>query len=292
MVFTVLSTPLTILLSYFLIFGHWGLPALRIAGAGWGIMLSNTISAIALIIYILRHEDYKIYWKYGFHFKTPSFILELVRVGLPMGLMYCVEVGFFLTLMLLMGRWSVQALAANQIVFQYVGPLMGVAFSIAQAITIRMGHEFGAKNFYAAQYASFVGIGLTLCLMLLIALCYWYFPQTLISIDLNIHEENYAEIVQDAITFFAIAALFQIFEATRISLFGALRAIKDTRYTLITSIICFWGIALPMGYLFSYTYHLGGQGLWWGMVLGGIMNVLLLFYRLKKKMIELKYNEY
>lgn len=67
--------------------------------------------------------------------------------------------------------------------------------------------------------------------MLLIALCYWCFPQALISIDLNIHETSHAEIIHDAIAFFAIAALFQIFEATQISLFGALRALKDTQYT-------------------------------------------------------------
>ncbi len=287
MVFTVMSTPLTILLSYLLIFGHWGLPALHIAGAGWGIMLSNTISAIVLVIYILRKEEYKAYWKYGFHFKSPSFIFELVRVGLPMGLMYCVKVGFFLTLMLFMGTLGVQALAANQIVFQYFGPLMGIAFSIAQAVTIRMGHELGAKNSHAAQCTSSAGTSLTLLLMLLAALCYWCFPQTLISIDLNIYNVNHAVIVQNATVFFAIAALFQIFEATRITLFGALRALKDTHYTLITSIICFWGIALPVGYFFSHLYHLGGRGLWWGMVLGGLISVLLLFYRLQKKMTKI-----
>ena len=284
MAFTALSTPLTIFFSYVLIFGHLGLPALHIAGAGWGIMLSNTISAIALMIYILQHHDYKPYWQYGFHFKSPSFIVELVRVGLPMGLMYCVEVGFFLTLMLLMGTLGVQALAANQIVFQYLGPLMSVAFSIAQAITIRMGHELGAKNFQTAKSTSFAGAALTLFLMLFVALCYWYCPQTLIGIDLNVHEIKHAKIVHDAIAFFAIAALFQIFEATRISLFGALRALKDTNYTLITSIICFWGIALPAGYFFSHFYALGGKGFWWGMVLGAIMSVILLFYRLQKKM--------
>jgi MATE family multidrug resistance protein len=287
MVFTLLSTPLTILLSYLLIFGHWGLPALHIAGAGWGIMLSNTISTIVLMFYILRNNDYKSYWKYSFHFKTPSYILELVRVGLPMGLMYCVEVGFFLTLMLLMGTLGIQALAANQIVFQYFGPLMGIAFSIAQAVTIRMGYELGAKNFNAAKSASYAGTSLTVLFMLLAALGYWFFPKTLIGIDLNIHDANHAEIIRDAIAFFSIAALFQIFEATRITLFGALRALKDTRYTLITSIICFWGIALPVGYFFSHVYHLGGTGLWWGMVLGGMVSVLLLFYRLENKMREI-----
>ena len=272
---------------YLLIFGHWGLPTLYIAGAGYGILLSNTISAIVLVIYILRNNDYKSYWKYSVHFKTPSFIPELVRVGLPMGLMYCVEVGFFLILMLLMGTLGVEALAANQIVFQYFAPLMGIAFSIAQAVTIRMGHELGAKNFYAAKYASYAGSSLTVIFMLLAAIPYWFFPKILIGIDLNIHEANLIEIIHHAIAFFSIAALFQIFEATRIILFGALRALKDTRYTLITSFICFWGIALPVGYFFSHVCRLGGTGLWWGMVLAGMASVLLLFYRLKTKWVRL-----
>ncbi|WP_232220310.1 MATE family efflux transporter [Legionella tunisiensis] len=82
---------------------------------------------------------------------------------------------------------------------------------------------------------------------------------------------------------FAVSAVFQLLEATRITLFGALRALKDTHFTLITSIISFWGIALPAGYLLATRFDLGGVGLWSGMAIGAGFSMSLLFWRFNKK---------
>lgn len=84
----------------------------------------------------------------------------------------------------------------------------------------------------------------------------------------------------------AISALFQMIEAMRISFFGALRALKDTRFTLFISAISFWGIALPIGYLLAKRFNFGGNGLWWGMALGAGFSVLLLLRRFKYKIIN------
>jgi MATE family multidrug resistance protein len=81
-----------------------------------------------------------------------------------------------------------------------------------------------------------------------------------------------------------IAAFVNIFEAIRISLFGALRALKDTHFTLLISIVCFWGIALPVGYLLAILMHIGATGLWWGMVFGAGIGVILLYYRFQSKL--------
>ena len=81
-----------------------------------------------------------------------------------------------------------------------------------------------------------------------------------------------------------ISALFQIVEAIRISLFGTLRALKDTHFTLLISILSFWGIALPVGYFVATRLAFGGAGLWWGMIAGASLSVLLLFWRFKYKM--------
>jgi MATE family multidrug resistance protein len=66
-------------------------------------------------------------------------------------------------------------------------------------------------------------------------------------------------------------------------LFGTLRALKDTNFTLLTSIISFWCIALPIGYLLATYFRLGGEGLWYGMVIGASISVLLLYQRFKSK---------
>ena len=284
MLFTLLSVPLTVILSYLFIFGAWGFPDLKIAGAGWAIAISNLLVMLAFIVYISTHKVYKKYLNNLFDMRKPKYLMELFRIGLPMGLMFCLEVGFFFVLMLFMGRISVAALAANQLVFQYFCFCMEIAFALAQAITVRMGHELGAQNTAAAKRASFAGSGLVLVIMLVVALFYWCAPRQLMSLDINIHSEQSQSLILCAIPFFAIAAVFQVFEAVRITLFGALRAMKDTRFTLLTSAISFWGIALPAGYLLAFSGHLDGIGLWWGMVLGGVLSVALLSYRMKKKL--------
>jgi MATE family multidrug resistance protein len=198
--------------------------------------------------------------------------------------MYCFEVAFFFALTLVMGSLGSQLLAANQIVMQYMCALMMVVFSVAQAITVRMGHLLGAREPVAAKNASYTGICISGMFMGVIAIFYWIFPTFLISVDIDVHNPSNAVIVGEIKKLFAISAIFQILEAIRISLFGVLRALKDTNFTLLISIISFWCIALPVGYLLATYFELGSTGLWWGMVMGASVSVILLYWRFKSKM--------
>jgi len=286
LVSSILSVSLTVLFSFALIFGKCGLPALGIAGAGWGLAISNWINAFFLCGYVLINKSYKRHFRFLFNATKPSYFMELLHIGAPMGVMYCVEVAFFFALTLIMGSFGGLVLAANQIALQYLGTLMAVIFSIAQAITVRMGHLLGAGDKASAESTAYVGICISMTFMLAIAVCYWCFSYRLISIDFDIHDPQNSEIVFFARQFLMVCAIFQIFEAIRISLFGTLRALKDTRFTLFISILSFWGVALPIGYFLATHFHIGATGLWWGMVLGAACSVLLLLWRFKLKIAE------
>jgi MATE family multidrug resistance protein len=282
--FNLLSVCLTLFFSCALIFGKWGFPALGIAGAGWGLTISYSITVLGLGLYLLNHQDYKPYFKGIFKMRRPSFLVELLHLGLPMGMMYCVEVGFFFTLMLVMGTVGSELLAANQIVFQYLCILMSIIFSIARAITVRMGHLLGAQKIQEAQRAAYVGIFMCGISMSFIALVFWLFPSLLISVDFDLHDPANIQMIKDIKMLLAVSAVFQIFEAIRIALFGSLRALKDTRFTLLTSIISFWGIALPLGYLWATYFQWGSAGFWWAMVVGALCSAGILFWRFQLKM--------
>ncbi len=283
MIVTLLSIPVYIFLSFVLIFGKFGLPALGIAGAGWGMTFGDWIITTILCILLFSSKTYRPYIDSAFTLKKPSYLVEILHLGVPMGAMYCIEVGFFFAITLVMGVIGVPSLAANQIAMQYLGPLMGVVFCIAQAITIRMGHQLGAGQVNVAKRTAFAGIALSACFMSIIAILYWAIPKLLISVDFDVHNPKFFETVHLATGFLFIAAFFQILESTRIALFGALRALKDTHFTLLTSIISFWCIALPIGYLLAIYFHLGGNGLWYGMVMGAAFSVLLLYQRFESK---------
>lgn len=284
MIFTVIQVLSTILFSFVFIFGKWGFPACGIAGAGWGMTVGNWLSVILLVSYVLTNRKYQPYFKGIFNRKKPSFLWELLRIGAPMGAMYCIEIAFFFALTLVMGAISIQLLAATQVTLQYDGIFISAIFSMAQAITVRMGHLLGANEPHAAKQAGITGVILAGVSMLVVALFYWFCPALLISVDFDIHNPNNVGIIHDIETFLAVSAIFQIFEAMRIALFGVLRAFKDTRFTLLTSILCFWCIALPLGYFFAHHCHLGGVGLWWGLVVSSVFSVLLLCWRFKSKM--------
>ncbi len=286
LIFSILSVSLNIFCSFILIFGKLGFPALGIAGAGWGMTVSYWISVLVLTIFIISKKCYRHYFRYAFRIQKPLFLMELLQVGVPMGIMYCVEVAFFFTLTLLMGLLGDQTQAANQVALQFLSLLMAMMFSIAQAITVRMGHLLGAKEYYAAEKAAYLGVGIAASLAGIAAVVYWFFPKTLISLDLNIHDPNNFGIISEIEKFLMISAIFQIFEASRIAYFGALRGLRDTRYTLITSIVGFWCIAVPIGVLLTFYLKFGGLGFWWGMTIGAIISILLLHSRFKKKIVK------
>lgn len=284
MTITILSIPFYILFSYVLIFGKFGFPMLGIAGAGWGMTIADWIITTIVFSSLWFSKTYRQYVRSILTLTKPAYLWEMLRIGIPMGAMYCVETCYFFFMTISMGWISVATLAANQIAIQYLGFVICPVFSIAQAITVRMGHLLGAKEVYSAKQAAYAGLIFTLFFMIIIAGLYWFFPHVLIGIDLNVNDPGNFETVGLATAFLFISAFFQILESIRISLFGALRALKDTRFTLITSIICFWFVALPIGYLLSFPLHFGGQGFWWAMVAGAFCSVVLLLKRFDSKM--------
>lgn len=282
--FMLLSTIISLFFSFTLIFGQLGMPALGIAGAGWGTAIGSWVVALTLVGYIGFKQEYRLYVRHLFSIQKPFFIGELLKIGLPMGLMFCFEVGFFFALTLVMGALGGEMfLAANQIAMQYMGAVIGVIFSIAQGITVRMGYLLGSGDQSGAKRAAYIGVMLSMVFMSLFACIDWFYPDCLIAIDLDLTDPHNLPLITLIKQILIVSALVQIFEAIRLSLFGALRALKDTRFTLISSVLCFWGIALPVGYFLATSCQYGGPGLWWGMVFGAIISALLLFMRFQHK---------
>lgn len=274
---------LNILFSYIFIFGKLGLPSLGIAGAGFGMTASYTLTFVTLLLFLINQTKYKPYFKNLFVFKTPIFLGELLKTGIPIGVMYAFELAFFLALTLFMGAYKHELLVPNQITLQYGCTILTAAFAIAQAVTIRMGHLLGAKEVEPAKRAKDAALMVTLVVMGLGAIAFIFFPKQLISLDFNVQDPHHASIVYYTTQFMFISAFYQIFEGARITFFGALRSLQDTKFSLISSLIGFWLIPFPVGYALAHYTHLGGVGMWWGMTLGAIVNMGLLQWRFKSK---------
>lgn len=281
--FSLVWVPTTILANYIFIFGKLGLPAFGIAGIGWGTTVSFWLTTILLLIYLIVKKTYRPYFLLSTSLNQRNEMGELIKVGLPQAGMYAIEVTYFMVLALLMGRISVLSLAANQITSQFLTQFSVVSFSVAQATTVRIGHLLGSKDLPAAQRAGYIGMLITFIFMCFIALIYWLYPEGLISLDIQVHQPNNLLLVNIIKQFMVLAAVFQIFEAVRITAFGALRGLRDTRFTMLTSILMFWLIALPLGYFLAFNLNWAGRGLWVGMIVAAIIGAVVLVKRFENQ---------
>ena len=105
--------PINIGLNYLLMYGKCGLPAMGIEGLGVGSLISTSLNVLSLFWVIATQAPYKNYLHTGGWFNRVA-AKELLINGIPAGLVWLVEVGFFSAIALLMGMISVAALAAHE----------------------------------------------------------------------------------------------------------------------------------------------------------------------------------
>lgn len=284
MKFGLLTVVVTIIFSFIFIFGHLGFPKYGIAGAGWGITAGEWVTFIAMTIYLYFNPYYHIFFKKTFTLTPSKYIAEMVKVGLPMGMMYGIEVTFLFVLSLLVGYFGGPLfLAANQVALQYLSLTMALIFCISQAITVRMGHLLGGKqNRKQVNFVIKYGLLLSFGFTFILSLIFWVFPQYLIGVDIDISNSQHQIVVKLATQFLFLCGIFQIFEALRLALFGAIRAFKETQFTMWVSLLSLWLIALPLGFVLGYKTSLGPFGLWWGMIIGVMVGIVALFWRLNQ----------
>jgi len=186
-IITLAYIPLLITTNYILIFGKLGFPALGLAGIGWGVTFVYTLVLICLGLYIWSKPFYRKYFNFHEARSQTRYFRELLHVGVPLGGMFSIEIGCFLIVAVFMGKISDVALAANQIIMQFLWVTINVVFSIGQAVSIRIGWRLGRQEPQWVLPLSWLGQSMSFIYMLIIALIYWLFPKYLIALDLSNH---------------------------------------------------------------------------------------------------------
>jgi MATE family multidrug resistance protein len=273
--------PIEIPIIYALIFGKLGLPAYGIAGIGYGFAITYTLTFIGLTLYFLKSSYYAqfgLFKRLNLHW---GYFKELIRLGLPMGFMHVIEVSTFMFATFWIAYFGTALLAAHQIVMQYVNFMMTFSYAMSQTITVRVGHELGRGNPTQIYAAVWVGMVLSVSCMLLVACAFYLLPQFFLSLDINVADNNNAQLVQDSIALLSIAAILLVIEDVRYVGFGALRGLKDTKFSMYAALIAFWLIGTSCAYLFGFYYDWHGTGIWCGLTLGTVVGASMVILRLK-----------
>lgn len=277
MYISIIANTLNIILNYIFIYGKMGVPAMGLIGAGWATFISRVIMALMMAGYVLYAKRFEIYRRY-LRLQHLSFIhmYRIFKLGLPISGQMIFEMGAFSFSAIMIGWIGAKELAAHQIAINVASVSYMMASGIAAAATIRVGNQKGLGNLRAMRMAgvsSFaMGAGFMVLSGILMVLGNKLIPMLYI---------NDPEVIQIASVLLIIAALFQISDGVQVVGLGALRGLEDVKVPSVISLVAYWVIGLPVGYILCFKAGFGVSGIWTGLLIGLSVAAILLFFRFK-----------
>ena len=265
-------------LNWMLIFGHWGAPALGLIGSALASLVTTALMAMALAAFIAVHPKIRRYYAFGrLHRLDTGRLKAIFRVGTPIALTLAFEVSVFGAAVYLMGWIDTPSVAAHAIALQIASITFMVPLGLSQATVIRVGLAHGARNREWLRMAGWTSLAMALGFMSVAATAMWLFPRELVELFVDASKPGASQVIELAVSFLAVAALFQLFDGAQVVGAAMLRGLQDTRVPMLFAGFGYWVAGLGTGYLLAFHAGWKGLGIWIGLALGlAVVSVLMI----------------
>ena len=282
-----LAIPFNLLAGWVLIFGKLGMPALGLLGAGIASTLSSCFLFLILLAVILIDRRFRRYRVMGRFWANDQDRHRAVwALGLPIAITVGFETTVFNASALLMGLIGRDSLAAHAVAIQIAALLFMVPMGIGQAATVRVGLAQGrgdaAEIGRAGWLALLLGFGFAFAAAILLITV----PRLLIGAFLDLNDPANTRTAALAVSFLAVAALFQLVDATQAVAAGVLRGLHDTKVPMIFALIGYWIIGVGVGTVLAFPLGMNGLGIWLGLAsgLGAVALLLLIRWAMRERL--------
>lgn len=263
-------------LDWLLVFGNWGCPELGATGAAITTVSCRWLMLLGLCWFGWRDIGPHLLQLRDHAIRARAFALaplwRLLKLGLPIGMQFALEMGAFAATGLLIGNYDANqaaidgegsGLAGHQIALQLASLSFMVPLGLGMAASVRVGWSVGRGDTAAVKRSVAVALISGASIMSGFMLLFLLLPEQLAGM-LVAHEAVHSV----AVTLIPIAGVFQIGDGLQVVAVGCLRGMGDMRSAVVANLLGFWIIGLPLGYWLAFTQNLGPAGLWWGLVIG------------------------
>lgn len=280
MVIGFLGLILNVPVNYVLIYGKLGFPAMGGVGCGVATTVVMWFMLGCMLVYLKRARIYDACRLFE-RFEWPRWSVQrnLLGLGLPIGISLFSETSMFALIALLIGSLGAVVVASHQVTLNFSSLVFMVPFSLGLAITVRVGHNLGMQGARAGLFAAKVGIAVSL-LFATLAACFIY----LLADVLPYIYTNDPQVLALTTSLLLYAALYQFSDSVQVACAGALRGYQDTRIPMLLTMVAYWLIGLPSGYVLGLTDLWGPAegpaGFWKGLIIGLTAAALFLSIRL------------
>lgn len=276
MVADLIGTGVNIPLSWILVFGKFGVPAMGIFGAGLGSVIATLLSILIFLYFYLSHEH-----RQQFQVDTSlvfdrGIMRRYLRLGLPSGLESFLNNASFNLFLLLFQSYGIAQGAAMAIVFNWdmlsFIPMVGLSIGVMSLI----GRFVGAGDMARANQVIASGLLLALAYSGALALIFSIFRVELVAVFDN-GEQDFATILDLGSRMMIGLVTYMLADAIVLIAGAALRGAGDTRWTMFTSIVVHW-LMLLVQYFVIVVYRLDAMVSWWVFV-AMLLSMAVLYLR-------------
>ncbi len=251
---------LNVPLAYVMVFGHLGLPALGIVGAGISTIIATLFALLLFIGFYLAKEH-----REKFHV-AESLVLDrgilrrFLRLGFPSGMELFLNVAAFNLFLLMFQSYGVAEGASAAIVFNWdilsFVPMVGINIGMISLI----GRFVGARDMERTNEVISAGFVMALTYSGCLAFIYISFRFPLVEVFAP-PEGDFSEIRELASFMMIGLSSYAMADAVIQVCGGVLRGAGDTRWLMIASVTLHWAMLVAQFFIIR-VFQLGPRVAW------------------------------
>ncbi|KAF6137375.1 hypothetical protein GIB67_036412 [Kingdonia uniflora] len=241
-------------------------------GAALANSISYWINVIFLALYVKFSKNCKKTWT-GFSKEALHDVLNFIRLAIPSAGMVCLEMWSFESVVLLSGllpnpklETSVLSISLNTAALVWMIPS-----GLGGAISTRVSNELGAGHPRAARLAVQVVLGLAVTEGLLIGLTLF-----LIRGFWGYAYSNEEEVVSYLAIMMPVLVTSNFLDGIQCVLSGNARGCGWQKIGAFVNLGAYYLIGIPSSLLLAFVLHVGGKGLWLGIICALMVQVVSL----------------
>ncbi len=239
---------LKIPLNLLFIYGAFGIEGMGGPGCAVATVIINWTWMLLTLGFVLFDRFYKPFGIFA-RFSMPDWqrIWTLLKLGMPIGFSYLIEVTSFTFMSLFIARLGTTALAGHQIVANLGTVIYMVPLSLSIATMTLVSQSIGANKPERAEEIGWSSVFFTTATCITIGIAVWVFRMQLLDLY-----DPPAEIRAFAIPLFLFIAFYQVFDALQVTAAFILRAYRIAFWPMLIYAGSLWGVGLGGGYLMGF----------------------------------------
>ncbi|KAL2344386.1 hypothetical protein Fmac_005671 [Flemingia macrophylla] len=215
----------------------------------------------------------------GFSLQAFRNLWGFVRLSLASAVMLCLEVWYFMALVLFAGylknaEVSVDALS---ICMNILGWTVMVSFGMNAAVSVRVSNELGASHPRTAKFSLLVAVITSTMIGILLSLVLIIFRE-----QYPLLFSNDSEVRKKVVQLTPMLALCIVINNVQPVLSGVAVGAGWQTVVAYVNIACYYLFGIPLGLILGYIFDFGVLGIWSGMLAGTVLQTGVLFFMVYK----------